>query len=306
MAKVVNYPDDSTVSPRVIGGLLEPWQTESKVCGIRIDQSGSIYVSETTRPNEGANLSTNIASSLDMFKYQVGIDAGEYYASSGSNIVTLSSYFNTFRRDQFPKYVYAISENRFYEIISFSSSVIIGTLTQSILVLDSPLKTSLTNNHLVIKYNAPRLEYDSSVGGIKTSVLNTSYGRYTTPAYLGASTISNNTWNNVGSTFSTEGYNVVHAYLTLNPSQHTDIHLRLVHKTSINDTDVFKDYIVSQGSAHYTLTNTQTYKLPEVAERIHISFNTLGSPYCLLQVFASSSTGGPSGSITASIAKAYV
>ena len=169
-----NMPETSqsgnTISPRVIHGVINPYVQHPEgtyAVALRVDESGSLYT-------------TGNASSFDMFKYQVGVDKGTYNVKALDNVITLSSDFNSYRRDQFPKSIYNIADDSFHIISGFTGSVIVGSITRSMIDVSTPITTA-TSESLMIKYNSVKNAYDVNLDSEKNIIQNPEWERYTAP-----------------------------------------------------------------------------------------------------------------------------
>ncbi len=353
------YEQGGLLTPWLSDSLV-PDKTVSEIRGMRVDNSGSQFMRIASSSNEvtidssgamkvtgsggvtglvtvsiwsGSNqaaVETNNAlrvrdrfvSTFDMFKYQVGVDLGSYAAATGTNLITLSADFNGYIREQFPKYIYEVTEDSLYTVNGFTGSTIFAGLTQSRLDLSTSI--TATSPKFVIKYNGPQNAYDVSTDTIKGLNQNPIWSRYSDVETLTPMTFSTVQWNDLGPEIDMRGYNTLVAYLTILPQSHSGYNIKPLYKHTYGGADeydaatyLYPNYSNSvwapSGSDIIITSQSYTWKVADTGSNklrvLEIPVSN-GIPYIQLQIYAnafqlSPIAAGISGSVTASIIKAW-
>ena len=208
--------NDQTFAPKLIGGYTTPHLTQSDSYGVKVSALGEVY----TLPGASTPASTsyttivsggNVAmvdssgslrtrdryvSTFDMYKYQVGIDAGSYTAPSGSaSIILNGGNFAGYVREQFPSWVYEVVTDTFYQVSGWTAPTL--SLSSSI---------ALAGSAFVIKYNAPQNAYDSTLDVMQGVNLNPGYGQYQEEVVVDTTNITTESWYPGTNGYSMAGY----------------------------------------------------------------------------------------------------
>lgn len=295
-----------TISPKVIHGVDRPWAVypdETTAVPFRVDTSGSQFV---TFASGGDDPAQN-ASSFDMFKYQVGVDRGSYEIAAGDTAITLSSDFNNFRRDQFPKYIYDINQNSFHIINGFTGSVSIGSVVRSRIDLADSI-TSATSESLIIKYNDVENAYDTNLNSELNIVQNPPWIRYTDPESIGTgSSIASGAFIDWGNEIDMRGYNTLTVFCELLIANSTDVGVRALGKHASAGANEYNQIIKTVGSSDVKVED-HYYEFNDDSNQFMILDFEIGNgiPYIQLQHRArTTDAGNASGSLTASFVKSW-
>jgi len=287
-----NMPETSqsgnTISPRVIHGVIKPYVQHPEgtyAVALRVDESGSLYT--TAKGN---------ASSFDMFKYQVGVDKGTYNVKALDNVITLSSDFNSYRRDQFPKFIYNIADDSFHVISGFTGSVIVGGITRSMIDV-STLITTATSESLMIKYNSVENAYDVNANSQLNTQQNPPWMRYTATEALISTTfnMTSSVFQDLGAEIDMKGYNQLGVWLTVDINTSSNVDVRVLHKHTSAGSEEYRDINVQliTPSVSHSRVNLNDYRVGTNTDQLfkmNIDVDAT-TPYVQLQVKEGTANG---------------